>query len=65
MKNYFPLIPILSLAFSSTGKKLVHIQYLFYAVIKRIQKIKVNMPNKISLNVIRHGNLPFGMLKLI
>ena len=65
MKNYFLLIPMLILAFSTTRNKLVHIQYLFYAMIKRIQKIKVSMPNKISVNVIRHGNLPFGRLKMI
>ena len=65
MKKYFTLIPILSLLLCSTGKKLVHIQYLFYAVIKRIQEIKLNMPNEIGLNVIRHGNLPFGRLKMI
>ena len=65
MKKYCTLIPILSLLPCSSEEKLVHIQNLFYAVIKRFQTIRWNMPNEIGSNIIRHGNLPFGRLKMI
>ena len=64
-QRYFTSIPIVSLLLYFTKNTLVRIEHLFFSAGRGFQQfIPYRLSLKINLNAIRHGNAPFGRLKM-